>query len=339
MGFVFPVYANFFVEWKEGYFIYFLLGCIMAGITVGIVSYRFVKIILIKELLKVSEVATSIAKKDLDISLDIESNDAVGEIAKGFKEVLSSLNFLVARIHAITTQVTDLGGIDQNYSNSDGTIEDLRDTIENVKENADSISQLSDSIRDEVRQIQTSVVKSGKQLGSIDMLVTDFKTMMESLTVQTDKINQIVKFVNDVASQTNILALNASIEASKAGAFGRSFGVVAGEVQKLSSNIGDSVAQINKIVFDLNVNIESANELNSKITSLFKDNLTENLKFSEIINKVDMFASENLKENIDLKQVVLQLSDTVTSINEKFKSFNKSIVALDESVANYKLNT
>ena len=58
----------------EGYFIYFLLGCIMAGITVGIVSYRFVKIILIKELLKVSEVATSIAKKDLDISLDIRNN-------------------------------------------------------------------------------------------------------------------------------------------------------------------------------------------------------------------------------------------------------------------------
>ena len=63
MGIVFPIYAKFFVEWKEGMFVYFVIGCIAAGITVGVVSFSFVRIILLKPLLKVSGVANNLKDK------------------------------------------------------------------------------------------------------------------------------------------------------------------------------------------------------------------------------------------------------------------------------------
>ena len=67
MGIVFPVYANFFVSWKEGMFVFFVIGCMCAGITVGIVSFLFVKIILLRPLLKVSDLAKDIENKDISV--------------------------------------------------------------------------------------------------------------------------------------------------------------------------------------------------------------------------------------------------------------------------------
>ncbi len=256
MGIIFPVYANFFVNWKEGFFVYFVIGCIMAGITVGVVSYWFVKSILIKELLKVSHVAKGIANNEISEELDIQSDDAVGEIANGFNVVLKTLNDIVLKTKSITNEVNDIGGNGNEHQQSVFSIDHLTNTIQHVKINTGSISQLSDNIRDEVLHIQTSVNQAGKDLKVLDENVDAFTKVMVTLNTQTEEINKIVQFVSEVASQTNILALNASIEASKAGEFGKSFAVVAAEVRKLSIHIAESVTQITGIVNELNKDLQ-----------------------------------------------------------------------------------
>ena len=335
MGLVFPVYAHFFVEWKEGYFIYFVAGCILAGVTVGVVSFWFVKIILIKELLKVSEVAKNVKKKNINVKLHIKSNDAVGEIADGFNEVVKTLHEFVTNTKTITNQVEKMGHGNDLEKTSDGNMVNLNRTMETVKSNTDSIVGMSDIIRNEIRQVQQSINKSNGALSLLDKKVVEFSGKMNDLQIQTDKIQEIVKFVNEVAIQTNLLALNASIEASKAGQFGKSFGVVAAEVRNLSSNISGSVSEITDVVEGLNSNLISAAELNKTIMHQFKSSLTENQRFVSVLNKVDSYTDENKRENHMLQNTVGELVHTVNTINFSFESFYSSIASLNQSILQY----
>ncbi|TLX75589.1 hypothetical protein E9993_08495 [Labilibacter sediminis] len=334
MGIVFPVYANFFVEWKPGFFIYFVAGCILAGVIVGVVSYWFVKVILIKELLKVSDVASNLSKKNIAIELDIKSNDAVGEIADGFNSVIRSLNEFITETKNITTAAHVIGG-NNGKAGSNGSIVLLNNTIEKVNSNTQEISKLSDNIRNEILEVQSVVNKSNKDLHAIDKSVSAFSDLMKRLMDQSLQIDKIIKVVNDFATQTNLLALNASIEASKAGEAGKSFAVVAGEVRGLSAHIAESVVQISQTISSLNKDLEKANELNQSISHQFNENLKENMYFTEIVEKVDQYSASNLEENFNLKGTVDNLNETVDVINGTFKSFYSSVSQLNEAVSEY----
>jgi len=101
MGLVFPVYASFFVIWKEGAFVYFFIGCLMAGITVGLVSYFFVRIILVKQLNKISVQATALENKDISKQIHIESDDSIGLIISGLNSAVLSIKDLFSEIRKI----------------------------------------------------------------------------------------------------------------------------------------------------------------------------------------------------------------------------------------------
>ncbi|MFA6922366.1 MAG: hypothetical protein WC216_11030, partial [Gallionella sp.] len=84
MGVVFPFYANFFVNWKEGMLPWFCVGCIVAGITIGIVNHKLLEWLLIRKLRQVAVAAERIKQGDLREGCGIKSCDTIGEITEGF---------------------------------------------------------------------------------------------------------------------------------------------------------------------------------------------------------------------------------------------------------------
>lgn len=331
MGVVFPIYADFFVEWKEGFFVYFVVGCILAGITVGIVSFWFVKIILIKELLKVSDVATNLSQKNIAVELDINSKDAIGEIADGFNSVIRSLNEFITETRNITNAAKEIGS-----NNQGGSIFKLNNSLSSVNSNTKEISNLSENIRNEILEVQSIVYKSHNDLQEMNKRVTDFSKLMNQLMDQSGKIEKIINVVNNVALQTNLLALNASIEASKAGEFGKGFSVVAGEVRKLSAYIADSVIQISQTISSLNQDLNEASKLNISMSDQFNRNLEENVYFTQVVEKVDQYSTSNIEENHNLKGTVDNLNETVEIINNTFNSFYSSVYQLNQAISVYK---
>ncbi len=336
MGFIFPVYAHFFVIWKDGLFIYFLIGSVMAGIIVGIVSFSFVKIILIKELLKVSGIAKNITDKDISVDLELCSDDAVGEIANGFSEIIKLLNSFVSQTHKITNNVKRFNGNSKDHSINE--ITHLNNSIQEVNLVSDNISSLSNTIQNEIKLIQSAVLKSGETLKSIDKKVEVFSEKMNLLQDKTGEINTIINIIKDIAEKTNLLALNASIEASKAGEFGKSFAVVANEVRLLSGNINESVKQINNISSSINLNLSEANDINNDIMTSFKSNLMDNIKFSEIVKEVETHASSSITENSNLVISISALKDIVLEMNHSFDLFYSSVSNLNAFTKDYKTN-
>ncbi len=334
MGFIFPVYAHFFVIWKDGLFIYFLIGSVMAGIIVGVVSFSFVKNILIKELLKVSEIAKNIKEKNISVNLELNSDDAVGEIANGFSEIIKLLNRFVSQTHKITNNVKRFNG--NNNNNSNNEIAHLNNSIQEINLVSENITSLSDTIQNEINVIQSAVLKSGETLKIIDTRVEDFSGKMNLLQVKTGEINTIINIIKDIAEKTNLLAINASIEASKAGEAGKSFAVVANEVRILSGNVNKSVEQINNISSSINDNLSDANNINHEIMNRFKENLIDNIKFSEIVQEVKNHTNSSINENKNLVTSINTLKNIVLEMNHSFDIFYTSISNLNSFVKDYK---
>ncbi len=333
MGLIFPVYANIFVEFKPGLFPYFLGGCICAGITVGVVSFWFVKTILIKQLLKVSQIAVSISQKDISTKLNIESDDAVGIIADGFNTAVLTLNEFVNNIRQITGTTQSIAG--QNNGSTKGTIEEITNTLSEVTEAIYQTSDQSKSIQDKVLQSRLSLNKVTKNLEHTNSSMSTFGETVNKLTDHIEEIGHIILFIKDIALQTNLLALNAGIEASKAGEYGRSFSVVAKEIQKLSENIGKSVNKVEYIFTALNNELEQTKEINTVIISQFEENLKQNKEIQNVVNSIDNASQLSLTEGHHLINSVQLLNQSVENVNKTFNTFSSYMRELDETMQLY----
>ncbi|MCT4648512.1 MAG: methyl-accepting chemotaxis protein [Carboxylicivirga sp.] len=335
MGFIFPIYANIFVEWKEGLFPYFLIGCIMAGLTVGGVSFWFVKVILIKQLLKMSEVAAKVSDRDISNRLNIQSNDALGEIAEGFNMAIQRLNEFVNEIKVISGSANSLNGNNENVT---GTINNLNSTLDQVTSSIYSANKHSKSIQDKVVNSKSSLKITSSHLEATSVSITSFASTVNKLNNHAEEVNRIVMLIKEIAVQTNLLALNAGIEAAKAGVHGRSFAVVANEVRKLSTSISLSVEEVESIFTVMYEELKETAKVNSTIASQFQDNLNQNREFQEVFSAIEYASNANLEEGHQLNNAIANLNNTVDEINKTFREFTSYMDELDATMKLYKTN-
>ncbi|MBK3518885.1 methyl-accepting chemotaxis protein [Carboxylicivirga marina] len=333
MGFIFPVYANFFVEWKEGFFPYFLAGCIMAGITVGVVSFWFVKVILIKQLLKMSSIAANISKRDISNKLDIKSNDAVGDIADGFNMAIERLNEFVEEIKVISGTASNLSG---DRTNVDGSINHLNTTLEQVTSSVHNANEHSKTIQEKVMSSKHSLKATTSNLENTSESIKGFSATVEKLSTHVEEINRIVLLIKEIAIQTNLLALNAGIEAAKAGIHGRSFSVVATEVRDLSVSISSSVNEVESIFNSLNEELSRTEQVNQIIVSQFDENMAQSKTFQDVFAAIEYASQANLEEGHQLSAAIGNLNNSVNTINGAFESFSQYMYDLNETIGLYK---
>lgn len=110
------------------------------------------------------------------------------------------------------------------------------------------ISSLAESLNEALKQITTAVNEISIGVQNIAASTQDIQKKMEEANIETQNTDSIIQFVNNVASQTNLLGLNAAIEAARAGEAGRGFSVVAQEIRKLSNSSSESIKKIDEVL-------------------------------------------------------------------------------------------
>lgn len=95
MGIIFPFFASLFVTFKEGLYWWFVISCLVAGSSIGIVNYYLLKTLLVKKLEHISDISNAISHHDLTHHLELDSEDVIGEIANSFNRMTNTLREIV----------------------------------------------------------------------------------------------------------------------------------------------------------------------------------------------------------------------------------------------------
>lgn len=229
----------------------------------------------------ISRVISVLSEKIQDLSKSIEeANASIEEIASGTSEISSTME-----------------SISQNSENGDQSIEqiiramnDLSNTVGSVAHKADSVASLAQ----EANNFATSGVgfakKSSNSMNEIITSAGHVDLIIKDINVQMGEIGKIVNLISDIASQTNLLSLNAAIEAARAGDAGRGFAVVAAEVKSLSHDSRKSANDISEMIDKLQTKAKSAGdamESSLRVVHEGNDSLSEMVvSFNQIAEKI-----------------------------------------------------
>lgn len=217
--------------------------------------------------LKSTVVNLSKGNGDLTRRLNVDSNDDLGEIARAVNTFIGNLQAMMLDVSKSSKQISNNINqlTNQTLSNDQvlsshvmetsqvvAAINEMSSTAESVAQSASQTAEFTKTTNDEAEQSKLVVANSVR---SVADLVTEVEAMacsIHSMHQDSQKIGSVLTVIGEIADQTNLLALNAAIEAARAGEQGRGFAVVADEVRALAARTQQSTSEINSMLADLN---------------------------------------------------------------------------------------
>ncbi len=233
------------------------------------ISYSF------KPMYRCLSVIRNISSGDLTDNVTVESNDEFGQLLKGLQEMQVKLKGMIHDINQATQQIESSGehletvtGESSVRVNSQSQItRQLEDNISrlidasgNVKMEAEEASTETRKAVKEVSNGRHIITEGVKTIGNISEQVNRAETVVKNVQTDTQNIGSVLDVIKGIAEQTNLLALNAAIEAARAGEQGRGFAVVADEVRTLASRTSESTQEIEAMIGNLQTGARDAVE-------------------------------------------------------------------------------
>ena len=252
------------------------------------------------------------AKGKMDLTID---NNYLGEflpIQNALSQILDSLNYALLQINQTAGLVSD---------ESEQVASDAQILSNGATEQASAIQELSASIQELTGQVKsTSQDADDARSSSIDLAeklkacsnkMEQLTSAMEDISESSLQISGIIKTIEDISFQTNILALNASVEAARAGNLGKGFAVVADEVQSLANKSSVAAKDITKLIENSLELVRHGTSLSGDTTKALSVGVTGSQNTAELIQKIADSAQQQALSLEQLTAGVEQISDVV----------------------------
>ena len=259
-------------------------------------------------------VAKELAQGDADLSkrLPVKSQDELGDASRNFNEFLDKVEALSLEAQREATHAKESAkqieeAMERNklhlalsdemiqgaIINANNLSDSMRENVENVNE-VNILNQETEKVITKVTSSTDEVISS---ISNITEMISDSRLSAEQLNANVEEIFTIISLIKDISDQTNLLALNAAIEAARAGEHGRGFAVVADEVRKLAERTQKATSEIETNISVLKQNTNSMTEISEKIDEHAHSSQARLDEFREILNELILNAEKITTDN------------------------------------------
>ncbi|MFJ2548030.1 methyl-accepting chemotaxis protein [Pseudomonas sp. NPDC087612] len=246
--------------------------------------------------------AQALGAGDLQARLRVSSDDEIGQLAHSFNQMGEALASMVEHIRAAAEQVSSRAqalsgmssgaceGMEQQsgeITSMAGAVEQFSATSMNIAENMGSTERMAQDNVQQTRIGRASMDQASSSLEQIASALAGTATVIDTLGLRSEEIGGIVGVITSIAEQTNLLALNAAIEAARAGEQGRGFAVVADEVRNLASRTRQATDEISAMIGSIQQETGNAISTMEQGNRLMQEGLERNAKVAAALAQID----------------------------------------------------